>query len=166
MTGSIENTSTLGGLRASLIGDAYAPGDDGYDEASRAWNLNARQRPALVVMAESAADVVAAVRFARGAGMGVGVMATGHGVGAPCDGGLLVNTSRMRSVRVDPISRTARVGAATPWKGVVPKAPAPRPPGPARFAPHLGGAGYTLAGAVGWRRWKVVPTPAAFSAGG
>jgi FAD/FMN-containing dehydrogenase len=150
MTGSIESTSTLGGLRASLIGDANAPGDDGYDEASRAWNLNARQRPALVVMAESAADVVAAVRFARGAGMGVGVMATGHGVGAPCDGGLLVNTSRIRSVRVDPISRTARVGAGTLWKDVIPKAQAHGLAGLAGSAPHLGVVGYTMGGGFGW----------------
>jgi len=66
-----------------LRGTAYAAGEDGYDEASRAWNLNAHQEPALVVMAEGAADVMAAVRFARDLGVGVGVMATGHGVGAP-----------------------------------------------------------------------------------
>jgi len=94
--------STLEELRAGLRGDAYGPGEDGYDEARKAWNLNAHQRPALVVMAVGAADVIATVRLARDAGLGVGVMATGHGVASPCDGGVLINTSRMMGVRVDP----------------------------------------------------------------
>ena len=50
--------------------------------------------------------------------MGVGVMATGHGVGAPCDGGVLINTSRMRGVRVDPEAQTARVEAGALWADV------------------------------------------------
>jgi hypothetical protein len=69
--------STLETLRAGLRGTAHAPGEEGYDEASRAWNLAAHQQPALVIVAGGAADVMAAVRFARDAGMGVGVMATG-----------------------------------------------------------------------------------------
>ena len=56
--------STLQTLRAGLRGTAYAPGEEGYEEASRAWNLAASQQPALVVVAEGAADVMAAVRFA------------------------------------------------------------------------------------------------------
>jgi hypothetical protein len=69
--GSTEETGGLCGddrtvldardLEAGLRGTAYAAGEDGYDEASRAWNLNASQEPALVVMAEGAADVMAAV---------------------------------------------------------------------------------------------------------
>jgi hypothetical protein len=64
--------STLETLRAGLRGTAYAPGEEGYEEASRAWNLNAQQRPALVVVAGGASDVMTAVRFAREGGMGVG----------------------------------------------------------------------------------------------
>jgi hypothetical protein len=47
-------------LRAAITGEAFAPGEDGYDEARRAWNLTTDQRPAVVVVAESAADVVQA----------------------------------------------------------------------------------------------------------
>src|SRR3712207_2175961 len=72
------DTLELEGLRAGLKGAAYVPGDEGYDEARAAWNLNARQHPALVVVAEGAADVLAAVRLAREQGLGVGVMATGR----------------------------------------------------------------------------------------
>jgi FAD/FMN-containing dehydrogenase len=60
-------------------------------------------------MAAGAADVISAVRFARERGLGVGVLATGHGVASPCDDGILINTSRMRGVRIDPEARTARV---------------------------------------------------------
>jgi FAD/FMN-containing dehydrogenase len=84
-------------------------GDPGYDEGRAAWNLAARQTPAVVVMAESAQDVPAAVRLARAERRGVGVLATGHGTGAPCDGGVLVNTARMRAVQIDPAARVARV---------------------------------------------------------
>ena len=64
--------STLQTLRAGLRGTAHAPGEEGYEEASRAWNLAARQTPALVVVARGAADVMAAVRFAREGGLGIG----------------------------------------------------------------------------------------------
>ena len=85
--------STLETFRAGLRGTAYAPGEGGYDEARKACNLNAHQHPALVVMAAGPVDIVTAVRLARDEGLGVGVMATGHGVAYPCDGGILINTS-------------------------------------------------------------------------
>src|SRR3712207_9296711 len=68
----------LEALRAGLKGAAYVLGDEGYDRARAAWNLNAHQHPALVVVAEGAADVLTAVRLAREHGLGVGVMATGR----------------------------------------------------------------------------------------
>ena len=142
--------STLEALRAGLRGTAHAPGEEGYDEASRAWNLAAHQQPALVVMAGGAADVLAAVRFAGEAGMGVGVMATGHGVGAPCDGGVLINTSRMRGVRVDPVAQTARVEAGALWTDVVHEAQPHGLAGLMGSTSHVGVVGYTMGGGFGW----------------
>ncbi|CAA9387955.1 MAG: Putative oxidoreductase [uncultured Rubrobacteraceae bacterium] len=142
--------STLESLRAGLKGTAYAAGEEGYDEASRAWNLSAHQEPAVVVMAEGAVDVIAAVRFARDLGVGVGVMATGHGLGAPCDGGVLVNTSRMRGVRVDPVARTARVEAGALWTDVIPEAQAHGLAGLVGSSSHVGVVGYTMGGGFGW----------------
>ena len=142
--------STLESLRAGLRGTAYAAGEDGYDEASRAWNLNAHQEPAVVVMAEGAADVMAAVRFAGDLGVGIGVMATGHGVGTPCDGGVLVNTSRMRGVRVDPVAQTARVEAGALWTDVIPEAQAHGLAGLVGSSSHVGVVGYTMGGGFGW----------------
>ncbi len=137
-------------LRPRLRGALLRPGDAGYDQARAAWNLNARQSPAVIVLAEGATDVRAAVRFARDEGLGVGVMATGHGVGAPCDGGVLVNTSRLRGVRIDPVARTARVEAGALWKDVIPAAQVHGLAGLAGSAPHVGVVGYTMGGGFGW----------------
>ena len=147
---TIRSISSVEALRAGLKGAVYAPGDDGYDGARGAWNLNAEQRPALVVVAEGASDVIAAVRFAREQGLGVGVMATGHGVGSPCDGGVLVNTSRMRGVRVDPVARTARVEAGTLWIDVIPESQAHGLAGLLGSSSHVGVVGYTMGGGFGW----------------
>ncbi|MDQ4128889.1 MAG: FAD-binding oxidoreductase [Actinomycetota bacterium] len=147
---TIIQGSTLETLRASLRGAAYVPNEEGYDEASRAWNLAAHQEPAIVVMAEGASDVLVAVRFARDAGLGVGVMATGHGIGAPCDGGVLINTSRMRGVRVDPVARTARVEAGAQWTDVMPEAQAHGLAGLLGSTSHVGVVGYTMGGGFGW----------------
>jgi FAD/FMN-containing dehydrogenase len=143
-------THAIEALRDRLQGTLLQPQDQGYVGAAKAWNLNAEQHPALVVLAECAADVVAAVQFARQVGIGVGVMATGHGVGAPCDRGMLVNTSRMRGVSVDSVSQTARVEAGALWKDVIPLAQAYGLAGLAGSAPHVGVVGYTMGGGFGW----------------
>src|SRR5215218_2452695 len=137
-------------LRAHLHGALLRPGEEGYEGACAAWNLNARQSPAVVVVAEDAEDVLLAVRFAGDAGLGVGVMATGHGVGTPADGGVLINTSRMRGVRVDPVLRTARVEAGALWKDVIPAAQEHGLATLAGSAPHVGVVGYTMGGGFGW----------------
>lgn len=102
-----------------LRGLLLIPEDDGFEAACQGFNLTAAHRPAAVVLARSAEDVAAAVRAARRAGLQVQVHATGHGLGVPSDGGVLVNTSLMRSVEIDPIRRTAIVGAGTRWDDVI-----------------------------------------------
>jgi hypothetical protein len=142
--------STLETFRAGLRGTAYAPGEDGYDEARKAWNLNAHQHPALVVMAAGPVDVITAVRLARDEDLGVGVMATGHGVAYPCDGGVLINTSRMRGVRVDPEARTARVEPGALWADVIPEAQVFGLAGLLGSSSGVGVVGYTMGGGFGW----------------
>ena len=142
--------STLQTLRAGLRGTAHAPGEEGYEEASRAWNLAALQQPALVVVAGGAADVMAAVRFAGEGGLGVGVMATGHGVGVACDGGVLINTSGMRGVRVDPVARTARVEAGALWTDLIHESHVHGLAGLLGSTSQVGIVGYTMGGGFGW----------------
>jgi hypothetical protein len=137
-------------LRTSLRGTLLRPGERGYDGARAAWNLNASQSPAAVVMAEGAGDVLAAVRFARDDGLGVGVMATGHGVAAPCDGAVLINTSRMRGVHVDPGARIARVEAGAKWVDVMPETQKHGLAGLPGSSSQVGVVGYTMGGGFGW----------------
>jgi FAD/FMN-containing dehydrogenase len=140
----------LEALRAGLKGAAYMPGDEGYDEARAAWNLNADQYPALVVMAEDAADIVAAVRLVRERGLGVGVMATGHGAASLPDGGVLINTSRMKGVSVDPEARTARVQAGAKWTDLVPETAAHGLAGLRGSTSDVSVVGYTTGGGFAW----------------
>ena len=153
MTATTTDQITSGqveSLRARLRGAAVLPGDGAYDAARAAWNLNAEHRPALVVLAENAEDIRCAVEFARTAGLGVGVLATGHGTGTPCDGGLLINTSRMRSVQVDPDARVARVEAGAVWDDVIEAAAVHGLTGLPGSSTRVGVVGYTLGGGFGW----------------
>lgn len=85
------------------------PGDDGWDEARAAGNLVADQRPAAVAFPETPDDVVAIVDHARARGLRVAPQGTGHNATAfaSLDRTVLVKTSRMREVAIDPSTRTA-----------------------------------------------------------
>jgi FAD/FMN-containing dehydrogenase len=157
---TIIDRSVLEVFRAGLRGTAYAPEEEGYDEGRQAFNLNAHQHPALVVMAAGAADVMAAVRLAREEGLGVGVLATGHAVAAPCDGGVLINTSRMRGVRVDPAAQTARVEAGALWRDVIPEAQAFGLAGLLGSSSGVSVVGYTMGRGFGWGA-RTASTPTA-----
>jgi uncharacterized membrane protein YeiH len=81
-------TDTLAGrdleaLRAAIAGQVFVPGQAGYDQARQAWNLAVDTRPAVVVAAESAADVAQAVRYARAHRMRIAPQGSGHGAPAP-----------------------------------------------------------------------------------
>jgi FAD/FMN-containing dehydrogenase len=137
-------------LRSQIHGQVLGPGDDAYDSARAAWNLNAEQHPAVVVRAVDSGDVQHAVRAARTAGLGVGVLATGHGTGRPSDGGLLINTSAMRRVQVDPATRIARVAAGTTWDEVIGPAAAYGLAALPGSSTNVGVVGYSLGGGFGW----------------
>src|ERR1700692_4294135 len=102
---------TLAALRGKLRGVAALPGEDGYDAARTIWNAMVDRRPAVVSRCLGAGDIIEAVKLAREHDLLVPVRAGGHNIAgnAVCDGGLLIDLSLMKSVRVDPASRTARV---------------------------------------------------------
>ncbi|HEU0103467.1 MAG TPA: FAD-binding oxidoreductase [Mycobacteriales bacterium] len=133
-----------------FAGRVSLPGQPGYDRGRRAWQLTVDQHPALVAEAACAADVQVAVRAARELDLPFAVMGTGHGAVAPLDGGLLLQTSRLTGVRVDPLARTARVGAGTTWDEVVAAAEPYALVPVCGTASSVGVAGYTLQGGLGW----------------
>ena len=152
---SISNTivrSAAETLQSAIAGEVLVPADDGYDDARRAWNLAADQRPSLVVFAESAADVLRAVQFARSHGMRIAPQGTGHGAVPlePLDGALLLKTSRMRRVGIYPATRTARAEAGAQWQDVTVPASEYGLAGLAGSSPNVGVTGYTLGGGIGW----------------
>jgi FAD/FMN-containing dehydrogenase len=147
-----EDVADVRLLRAQLDGTVVEPGDEGWDEARQAWNLAVDQQPELVVLAESALDVAAVVDYAAARGLRVAAQGTGHNAVAlgPLDGTVLVKTSRMRAVTIDPDARIARAEAGAVWLDVVEAA---APHGLASLAgssPDVGVVGYTLGGGLSW----------------
>ena len=145
-------TRNFASLGSALTGDVLVPGDDGWDGARLAWNLLADQRPEAVVLAESADDVAATVRFARENGLRVAPQATGHsalGIESLEDT-ILLKTSRMTGVEVDPAARRARVQAGAIWGDVGQAAAEHGLAGLGGSAHDVGVVGYTLGGGHGW----------------
>jgi hypothetical protein len=104
-------------LKGQLRGELLCPGDTHYDSIRTIHNGMIDRRPALIVRCAGVADVITAVNFARSNNLIVAVRGGGHGVPgfAVCDGGLMIDLSRMRAVRVDPVSRTARAEGGCTW---------------------------------------------------
>ncbi|GIJ67844.1 FAD-binding oxidoreductase [Virgisporangium ochraceum] len=126
------------------------PGDAGYDNGRKALRPTLDPRPAVVVPAESTADVRAAVVEARRRSLPFAVQATGHGTHTAHDGALLLRTDAMAGVVVDPHRRVARVGPGARWRDVL-AAAAPFGLAPlSGSSPDVGVTGYTLGGGLGW----------------
>lgn len=127
----------------------FRPGDPGYDEELSGFQLGFSPRPDVIVGATGADDVRTAVAYAAAHGLPVGVRATGHGVPAAAEGGLLISTRRMDGVRIDPGARTATIGAGVRWRQVV-EAAGPYGLAPLNgSSPGVGAVSYTLGGGLG-----------------
>ena len=101
---------TVQDFAARLRGSLLRHGDVAYDEVRKLFNGMIDHRPALIARCGDAADVIAAVQFARQQDLLVSIKGGGHGVAgkAVCDGGLMIDFSHMKSIRVDPTERTVR----------------------------------------------------------
>lgn len=138
-----------------IAGRVYLPGDRDWDDARRAWNLAVDQRPLAVVVARSVDDLAETVRAAARLGLAVAPQATGHNAGPLTAGDgladvLLLRTSELRGVLVDPDLRVARVEPGALWSDVV---AAVTPHGLAALAGSshdVGVVGYTLGGGLSW----------------
>jgi FAD/FMN-containing dehydrogenase len=109
-------TAALDALRQGLRGELLLEGDPGYDAARTIWNAMIDKHPALIVRCRGTADVMRAVSFARESNLLLAVRGGGHNIAgsALCDGGVVIDLSAMRSVRVDAATRRAWVeGGAT-----------------------------------------------------
>lgn len=150
------NPTAVRVFQAGLQGNLLKPGDPAYDDARRVFNAMIDRYPALIVQPADAEDVRRAVLFAREHDLMPSVKGGGHNVAgsAVCDGGLMLDFSRMKAIQVDPVRRiavaqpgvllaeldraTQAFGLATPL-GVV---------------SITGIAGLTLGGGIGWLNGK------------
>jgi FAD/FMN-containing dehydrogenase len=138
----------IDGFRGRLI-NAY---DADYDMARAVWNGAIDRRPQLIARCLGAADVVAAVRFARDRTLPIAIRGGGHNVGgtAVCDDGIVIDLSAMRAVRVDPVGRRAWVQGGALWGDVDRETQAHGLATTGGIVSHTGVAGLTLGGGVGW----------------
>ncbi len=129
----------------------FAPGDDEYVAATTPDNSSYPQHPGAVVCARSADDVAQAVAIAARFGGRIVVQATGHGTAAPIGADqVLLDTSALDTVAVDPTPGSARIGAGSMWPAVQAAATPHGLLGLSGTSPTVGVAGYTFGGGVGW----------------
>lgn len=155
MTASTTLSPTdVAALRDRVSGRVLARGDlpDGGPtaaEAVAAHSTLVAHDPDVAVLAETEADVVEAVRFAAHHGLPVRSHATGHGESSPITDGVVLGTSGLAGVEVDPASRVARIGAGTRWNAVVDAASEHGLAPVTGSSTSVGVVGYTLGGGYG-----------------
>jgi FAD/FMN-containing dehydrogenase len=149
-------TQTLEGpslerLRQGFRGQLILPGDAEYDRSRVVWNAIADRHPAIVARCTRVEDVIAAVRFARERDLVIAVRGGGHSVAgfSTCDGGIVIDLSGMRDVRVDPVARTARVEGGALLEQLDRAAQEYGLACPVGVVGHTGVGGLTLGGGMG-----------------
>lgn len=139
-------------LKSSLRGELCLPGDGGYEKARSIWNGMIERRPRWVARCAGAADVIAAVNFARDNDLLLSVRGGGHNVAgsAVTDGGLMIDLSLMRGIDVDPDRRIARVQPGLNWGDLDRETQRYGLAVPGGIVSATGIAGLTLGGGFGW----------------
>jgi hypothetical protein len=139
-------------LRRRFKGALLRPGDDGYEDARVIWNGMAARKPGLIARCADVSDVQSAVRAASENGILTAIRCGGHSLAgfSTCDGGLVIDLSRMRQVTVDPETRRARIAGGCllgSIDGATQKAGLVFPSG---VVSHTGASGLILGGGTGW----------------
>ena len=139
-------------LESGLKGTLVRQSDGNYDEVRAIWNAMIDRRPALIVQCATSSDVVAGVNFAREQGLLVAVRGAGHNIAgnAVCDGGLMIDLSQMKNVRVDANARRAQVEGGATLGDFDAEAQKHALATPLGINSTTGVAGLTLGGGFGW----------------
>ena len=135
-----------------MAGVVFTPEDPDYDQARLLWNAAADRRPEVVARCSSAADVVAALRYAQAEGLEIAVRCGAHSMSGQSgvDGGLVIDLSGMREVTVDPELRRARAGGGALISDLDAATQAHGLAVPTGMVGHTGIGGLTLGGGMGW----------------
>ena len=144
--------AALSELEASFRGRIVRPADPDYHEHRAVWNGSIDRLPAVIARCTGVADVLAATRFARDAGLAIAVRGGGHSFPglSVCDGGIVIDLGPMKGIRVDPAARTVRAQAGVLLGELDRETQAFGLAVPAGVVTHTGLAGLTLGGGIGW----------------
>ena len=139
-------------FKKSLRGKVIYPKDADYDQARKIYNAMIDKRPALIARCAGAADVVASVNFARKNNLLVAVHGAGHNVAgnSVCEGGIVIDLSAMKGIRIDLSERTARVEPGLTWGEVSQELQTFGLAATGGFVSTTGVSGLTLGGGLGW----------------
>jgi FAD/FMN-containing dehydrogenase len=139
-------------LARVVRGALLLPGDDGYDAARAVWNGRVDRRPMLIVRCAGVPDVAAAIGYARRNDIELSVRSTGHNATgwSVSDGGLTIDLSAMRDIRVDARDRRATVEAGVLWGQLDERTQAAGLATTGGRISTTGVAGLTLGGGYGW----------------
>jgi FAD/FMN-containing dehydrogenase len=150
--GTVLDEATIAKFKDLLRGELLRPGHDGYDAARKIWNAMIDKRPALIVRCVGAGDVVHSVQFAREHELSVAVRGGGHNIAGNClcEGGLMIDLSPMKGMRVDAGRRTVRAQAGLTLGEFDRETQAFGLATTMGIATDTGIAGLTLGGGYGW----------------
>ncbi|HKF44341.1 MAG TPA: FAD-binding oxidoreductase [Thermoanaerobaculia bacterium] len=148
--------SAVAELLKTFSGQLLRPGDPGYDEARRVHNGLVNRKPALIARCRGVADIVDAVKLARGRRLEIAVKGGGHNVAgrATVDGGLMIDLSLMKGVHVDPGKWTARAQGGVTWAEFNRETQLRGLASTGGVVSSTGVAGLTLGGGLGWLMGK------------
>jgi len=154
---TVDSTTSVESFRSRLRGEVITPADAAYDRARGVWNAMIDKRPLLVVACAGVADVVTTVNFARENHLTLAVRGGGHNIAgySTCDGGVVLDLSRMKGVRVDATNRTARAEAGVLWQELDHETQAFGLATVGGTVGDTGIAGLTLGGGFGWLSGKL-----------
>ena len=142
----------IAGLQDGFRGELLRPQDPGYEDARKVWNGSINRFPALIARCAGVADVIAAVKFAKDNGLLLAVRGGGHSFPglSVCDGGLVIDLSLMKGIRVDPEARTVRAQAGVLLGELDRETQAFGLAVPSGIVTHTGLSGLALGGGINW----------------
>ena len=155
-TAAVLDEDVLAELRAELRGVVIVPGDPDYDAARTLHNAMIDKRPAAIARCTGVADVKAALGFGLAQGLELAIRGGGHNVAgkALCDGGLVIDLSALKGIRVDPNTRTVRAQPGLTWGEFDRETQAFGLATTGGAVSTTGIAGLTLGGGIGWLQRK------------
>ena len=150
--GTILGDATVQELCESILGEVITQADPRYDETRAVWNAMIDRRPALIVRCAGVADVIAAVQFARSQELEIAVRGGGHSLPgfSTSDGGIVIDLSAMKGIRVDPDAERVVAQGGVTWRELDHETQAFGLALTGGLISSTGIAGFTLGGGIGW----------------